>query len=93
MQSDGWKTSAAPTQVFDLINLLTDLLVQQIHLVCSSLSLLFHVKVITIYFHAGPPSFSKDQSSVPRMVEKITFVTHFETSVCVLQMHKSSSLS
>lgn len=37
VQSDGWKTSAAPTQVFDLINLLANLLVPQIHLVCSYL--------------------------------------------------------
>lgn len=37
VQSDGWKTSAAPTQVFEVINLLTDLLVQQIHLVYSYL--------------------------------------------------------
>lgn len=35
VQSDAWKTSATPTQVFDLINFPTNTLLQQIHLVCS----------------------------------------------------------
>lgn len=92
MQSDGWKTSAAPAQVFDLMNLVTNLLVQQIHLVCSYLWSLFHVKVITTFLTVSP-SFSKDQSSVPTKVEKITFIIHFGSSEYVLQMYKSSSPS
>lgn len=59
VQSDGWKTSATPTQVFDLINFLTNTLVQQIHLVvlivfAFSSKIHYNLRMFILVLHLFP---------------------------------------